>query len=199
MRLYHESAFLHDLIQRHDPQVQRELARLDHSQIKNFIDEVQQIPPSLKNLVNISLLGSCWRWCTRFNKLGKPKNGAKRRTQFMAHVGEKIRLRAIGFFRRAGRVFQCCVLVQKLMPNACPLGIGQPAVSDVIENNGYFSAASPAYPKRVEFEHAFVCRQSAFKPDRQTTAANGVVYRYPFASLVGQHLADGFSEHAGNA
>ena len=85
------------------------------------------------------------------------------------------------------------------MTNACPLGIGQPAVSDVVENHGYFSAASTAYPKRVELQHAFVCCKSTFKPDRQTTAANGVVYRYPFASLVRQNLADSFSEHASSA
>jgi hypothetical protein len=40
---------------------QRQLAGLDQREIEDFVDQLQQIPPRLENLIDASLLGGRWR------------------------------------------------------------------------------------------------------------------------------------------
>ncbi len=55
----HGLAFEHDVDQRHGFQRQRQLARLDQREIENLVDQLQQIPSRLENLVDTGLLS--WR------------------------------------------------------------------------------------------------------------------------------------------
>jgi hypothetical protein len=40
---------------------QRQLAGLDQREIEDFVDQLQQVPPRLENLIDASLLGGRWR------------------------------------------------------------------------------------------------------------------------------------------
>ena len=75
------------------------LARLDQREIEHFVDQLEQIPSCLEDLVEVSLLGGCRRRRAGFEQLGEPEDRVERRAQFVAHAGEKIRFRAIGLFR----------------------------------------------------------------------------------------------------
>ena len=99
LRLDHGLAFAHDLGQRDRLQRQRQLARLDQREIEDFVDQLQQVPPRLENLVDASLLRGRRRRRAGFHELGEAEDRAERRAQLMAHAGEEIRFREVGLFR----------------------------------------------------------------------------------------------------
>ena len=51
LRFDHGLAFAHDIDQRHRFSRQRQLAGLDHRKIEDFVNQFQQIPAGLDNLV----------------------------------------------------------------------------------------------------------------------------------------------------
>ncbi len=106
LRLYHRLAFAHDLGQRYRLQRQRQLPRLDQREIEDFVDQVQQVPSCLENLIDAALLRDRRRRSAGFHELGKAENGAQRRAQLVAHAGKEIGLREVGVFRDGHRVVQ---------------------------------------------------------------------------------------------
>ena len=56
LRLDHRPAFEHDLDQRDRLVRQRQLAGLDQRQIEDFVDQLQQVPAGLENLIDVALL-----------------------------------------------------------------------------------------------------------------------------------------------
>ena len=57
LRLHHGLAFGHDLGQRHRLRRQRHLPGLDHREIEDFVDQLQQMPSRLENLGDAFRLG----------------------------------------------------------------------------------------------------------------------------------------------
>ena len=111
LRFDHGLAFEHDFGQRHRFQRQRQLAGLDQREIENFVDQFQQVPSRLENLVDAALLGDGWRRRAGLHELGKTEDRVERRAQLMAHAGEKFRFREVGFFRHGPGAFQLGILV----------------------------------------------------------------------------------------
>ena len=99
LRLDHGLAFVHDFGQRDRFQRQRQLAGLDQREIEDFVDQLQQIPSGLENLVDAALLRRRRRRRTGFHELGETEDRAERRAQLMAHAGEEIRFGEVGLFR----------------------------------------------------------------------------------------------------
>jgi hypothetical protein len=58
---HHGLAIAQDLGQRDRFHRQRQLPGLDQRQIENLVDQPQQVPPGLENLIDASLLRGCWR------------------------------------------------------------------------------------------------------------------------------------------
>ncbi len=71
--------------------------------VENLVDQFEQIPTRLEDLVEIAFLGGRRQRRTEFHELRETENRVKRRAQLMAHAGEKIGLRFVGFLRRDHR------------------------------------------------------------------------------------------------
>ena len=100
LRLDQGAAVEHHLGQRHRLVRHRYLARLDQREVEDFVDQFQQVPAGLQDLVNAFLLAN--RWCRRagFHQLGEPQDGVQRGAQLMAHAGQEIRFREVGLLCR---------------------------------------------------------------------------------------------------
>ena len=99
LRLDHGPALEHDLDQRDRLPRQRHLARLDQREIEDLVDQLQQVPAGLEDLVEASLLRGRRRRRAGFHELGETEDRVERRAQFVAHAGEEIRFRAVGLLR----------------------------------------------------------------------------------------------------
>ena len=109
--------------QRHRLQRERQPPRFNQRQIQDLIDQVQQVPARLEDLVNAALLRHCGRGVSRFDQLGKPEDGAKRRAQFVAHAGQEVGLGQVGFFRQGTGRFELHVFVLQGLLHLSPFGI----------------------------------------------------------------------------
>ena len=108
---YHGLAFAYGFDDRHRLHRQRQLARLDYRKVKDFIDQFQQMPSCLQNLIDAALLRVRGRRHSRIHQLGESEDGAKRRAQLMAHAGEKFRFRKIGFISNGSGPFKLGIIV----------------------------------------------------------------------------------------
>ena len=61
LRFDHGLTFEHDFGQRHRFSRQRQLAGLDHREIEDFVNQIQQIPSCFENLVQPYRLRGRWR------------------------------------------------------------------------------------------------------------------------------------------
>src|SRR6185295_19571582 len=91
LRLDHGLAFAHYFDQQYRFQRQRKLPGLDQREIEDLVDQFQQVPPRLENLIDASLLGDRWRRRSGFHELGETENRTERRAQLVAHAGQEIR------------------------------------------------------------------------------------------------------------
>ncbi|OIQ70259.1 hypothetical protein GALL_481300 [mine drainage metagenome] len=98
--LDHAVAFVHHFGQRYRFQRQRQLAGLDQGEIENPVDQIQQMPSRLGDLVYPASLDGRGRRGADLQQLGKAENGIERSAQIVAHFGKEFRFCAIGFFRR---------------------------------------------------------------------------------------------------
>ena len=99
LRLDHRLAFEHDPVQRHRFPRDRKLAGLDQREIENFVDQLQQIPPGLENLVDARLLRRCRQRGTGFQELAEAEDRVERGAKLVAHAGKEIRFGEVGLFR----------------------------------------------------------------------------------------------------
>ena len=99
-RIDHEPAFLQDIDQRHRFPRQRQLAGLDHRQVEDLVDQFQQIPSCLDDLLQPFILDVGRRRRAGLHQLGEAQDRIQRAAQLMAHAGQKIRFREVGFLRR---------------------------------------------------------------------------------------------------
>ena len=106
LRLDHRLAFEHHFGERRRFQRQRQLAGLDLRQIQDFVDQFQQIPSCVENLVDARRLGGRRRRRVGVNELRKSKDRIERRAKLMAHAGQEIRFGEVGLFRRGSGSFQ---------------------------------------------------------------------------------------------
>ena len=106
LRLDHRPAFDHHLGQRHRLVGQRELARLDEGQVQHFVDQLQQVPAGLEDLLDVALLRRRRRRRARLQQLREPQDGVERRAQLVAHAGEEIRFGVIGLLGGGHGLFQ---------------------------------------------------------------------------------------------
>ena len=89
----------------------------NHREVEDFIDQLEQVPACMKDLVNAAPLRGGRRRLIGLHELSKAKNGVERRAQFMAHAGKEIGLCEAGLFRRCRGLFQLgSVLLQHLVP-----------------------------------------------------------------------------------
>ena len=99
---------------------QRQLAGLDLRQIQNFVDQLQQIPARVENLVNAGGLRGRWRRGIRIDELSETEDRIERRAQLMAHAGKEIGFREVRFFRRGPGPLQLDVIfLQRAARNVC--------------------------------------------------------------------------------
>ena len=110
LRLDHGLAFEHDFGQRRRFQRQRQLSGLDLREIQDFVDQLQQIPSRVENLIDARRLGGRGRRGIGIDELGEAEDRIERRAQLMAHAGKEIRFREVGLFRRGPGSLQLDVL-----------------------------------------------------------------------------------------
>ena len=122
LRLDHGLAFEHDFGQRRRFPRQRQLAGLDLREIENFVDQLQQIPSRVENLVDAGLLGGRRRRGIGVDQLGETEDRIERRAQLMAHAGQEIRFREVGLFRRGLGALQFDVVFLQRLLEAFALG-----------------------------------------------------------------------------
>ena len=106
LRLDHGLAIEHGVAERHGFQRQLQFAGLDHGEIEDLVDQVQQVPPRLENLAGAFLLSERLRRGVGFHQLCESEDRIERRAQLMAHVGKEIRFRPVGLFRNGPGVVQ---------------------------------------------------------------------------------------------
>ena len=77
------------------------MPRLDLGDIKKVIDQAEQMTARAMDVPDIFLVVGMAKLAERLGaqQLGKADDGIERRAQFMAHIGEKLRFRAIGKLR----------------------------------------------------------------------------------------------------
>ena len=120
LRLDHGLAFEHDFGQRRRFPRQRQLAGLDLREIQDFVDQFQQIPSRVENLVDAGRLGRRWRRGIGIDELGETEDRIERRAKLMAHAGKEIRFREVGFFRRGfGSLQLDVVFLQRAAQSVC--------------------------------------------------------------------------------
>src|SRR5271170_1944353 len=100
LRLYHGLALGHYFRQRKWLQRERQLSRFDQREVKNFVDQLQQMPARLKYLIYAASLRGRRRGRARFDKLRKTEDGVKWRTKLVAHAREKLGFGMVGCCRR---------------------------------------------------------------------------------------------------
>ena len=122
LRLDHGLAFQHHFGQRRRFQRQRQLAGLDLREIQDFVDQLQQIPSRVENLVDAGRLGGRWRRGIGVDELGEAEDRIERRAQLMAHAGKEIRFREVGLFRRGLGSLQLDVILLQRLLEALALG-----------------------------------------------------------------------------
>ena len=84
-------------------------ALLDSCDVQHFVDEVEQVPPPLEDMLDaLALLGAQG---VHLEQLGKPKDGVQRSPQLMAHPGEKL---ALGLVGPVGLVLRLADLLPRL-------------------------------------------------------------------------------------
>src|SRR5471030_2936835 len=98
LRRHHRLAVEQHLGQRHGFLRQVDLARLDHRQVEDFINQAQQIPAGLEDLVGRRLLRDRQRRHAGLHQLREAQHGVERRAQLVAHIGQELRFRQVGFF-----------------------------------------------------------------------------------------------------
>src|SRR6266699_327037 len=108
LRLDHRLALEHDPVQRHRFPGNRKLAGLDEREIENFVDQLQQIPPCLENLVDARLLRRCRQRGTGFQELAEAEDCVERGAKLVAHAGKEIRFGEVRLFRDGLGVGQLC-------------------------------------------------------------------------------------------
>ena len=115
LRFDHGLAFEQDLGHRQRFRRERQFPGLDLCEIEDFVDQFQQMPSRLENLVNAFLLGGRRRRGIGFHQLSETKDRIERAAQLMAHTGKEIRFGEVGFFRHGLGVLQLdVVLFQRL-------------------------------------------------------------------------------------
>ena len=71
LRLDHGPALEHDLGQRHRLARQRQLARLDQREVEDFVDQLQQVPAGLEDLVDVVASGTASATARRIPSAGR--------------------------------------------------------------------------------------------------------------------------------
>ena len=122
LRLDHGLAFHHHFAQRRRLRRQRKLSGLDLREIQDFVDQLQQIPSRVENLIDAGRLGGRWRRGIGIDELGEAQDRIERRAKLMAHAGKEIRFREVGFFRRGPGSLQLDVLFLQRLVEALGLG-----------------------------------------------------------------------------
>jgi hypothetical protein len=100
-------------------QRQRQLPGFDLREIEDFVDQLQQIPSRVENLVDARGLGGCRRRGVGVDELGETQDRIERRAKLVAHAGKEIRFREVGLFRRGlalsnSTLFSCRVSSKRL-------------------------------------------------------------------------------------
>ena len=90
VHLDHRFALQQDAGHRHVLHVQFQLARFNHRQVQNFVDQLQQVPAGFQNLLQAALLPRRGGRVARIQQLRKTQNGGERRAQLMAHGRQKV-------------------------------------------------------------------------------------------------------------
>ena len=122
LRLDHGLAFEHDFGQRRRFSRKRQLAGLDLREIQNLVDQLEQIPARVENLVDAGRLGRRGRRGIGIDQLGETEDGVERGAELMAHAGKEIRFREVGFFRRGFGPLQFDVILLQRVLEALALG-----------------------------------------------------------------------------
>ena len=122
LRLDHGLAFEHDFGQRRRFPRQRQLAGLDLREIQDFVDQLQQIPSRVENLIDAGRLGGRWRRGIGIDELGEAEDRIERRAKLMAHAGKEIRFREVGLFRRGPGSLQLDVVFLQRLVKTFALG-----------------------------------------------------------------------------
>ena len=125
MHVHHALALAHHFFHRHRFLRHRHLSRFDPGQVKDFVDQLQQMPAGLQNLADAFLLAGRGRRGVGLHHLGKAENGVERRSQLVTHAGQEIRFGAVCLFRHHLGALQLNVLfLQHLVQ---PLALGNVA------------------------------------------------------------------------
>src|ERR1017187_1893622 len=111
LRLDHGLAFDHHFGQRRRFRRQRKPSGLDLREIQDFVDQLQEIPSRVENLIDAGGLGGRGRRGIGINELGEAQDRIERRAKLMAHAGKELRFREVGFFRRGPGSLQLDVLL----------------------------------------------------------------------------------------
>src|SRR5579872_1890043 len=93
LRLDHRLTLEQDVIERRRFTRQSELPRFDLREIQDFVNQFEQIPAGVENLIDTGPLGLGGRRGVRVDELRETKDGVERRPKLMTHAGKKIRLR----------------------------------------------------------------------------------------------------------
>ena len=142
LRLDHRRAFAQHVAEGHHFLCERQLARLDHRQIENLVDELQQVPARLQYLLDVGLLAGCGLGRACFQELRESEYGVERRAQFVTHVRQEFRLRQVRLVGNSPRLAQCQFNLF--------------ALRDVAKQHGDFSTPRAADAKSVSVEPALI-------------------------------------------
>ena len=112
----------HDFGQRRRFRRKRQHPGFDHGEIEDFVDQLEQMPARLENLGDAFRLGGRRRRGGGLQQLGEAEDRIERAAQLMAHAGEEIRFREVGFFRRGLGALQFDVRFLERLLEAFALG-----------------------------------------------------------------------------
>ena len=103
LQLHHLLRFIRRMGQIGGFFVQLVTASLNARQVKDFVDELQQMAARTVNVAEIFLVMGIVDWPHHFvgHHLGKAEDRVQRRAQLVAHGGQEARLCQIGFFSAA--------------------------------------------------------------------------------------------------
>jgi hypothetical protein len=116
LRFDHGQAVGQHLGQGHGLGRHRDLAGLDLRQVQDLVDQFQQVPAGLRDLVDAVLLVRRGRGCARVHQLRETQDGVERRAQFVAHVGQELGLGTVGGLgRQLGVAHRAVRLLQRAL------------------------------------------------------------------------------------
>ena len=96
LRLDHRLALEHHFRERDGLARQRRVARFDQRQVEDLVDQLEQVPAGLDDLVEVALLRGRGRRRARFQQLREAEHGVEGRAQLVAHAGQEIGLGVVG-------------------------------------------------------------------------------------------------------